>query len=106
MVLARNAHAIALFLDQHDAVAKVTYPGLKYHPQHAIAKRQQHGFGAMITFYCIGGREQSSVILRNVSTLVVKETMMCPYFLFIVPTICFTDFIAQGIRLGGVTWCC
>ena len=63
----RNALAIALFLEDHKAVSKVLYPGLASHPQHAIAKRQQHGFGAMITFYCVGGREQSRVILQNVS---------------------------------------
>ena len=44
--------AIALFLEQHDRVAKVLYPGLPSHPQHELAKKQQHGFGAMITFHC------------------------------------------------------
>jgi cystathionine beta-lyase/cystathionine gamma-synthase len=65
--LVRNAYAIALFLEGHKAVSKVSYPGLPSHPQHEIAKRQQHGFGAMITFYCVGGREQSRVILQKVS---------------------------------------
>lgn len=63
----RNAHAIALFLESHEAVTKVLYPGLPSHPQHEIAKRQQHGFGAMMTFYCIGGRDQSAAVLKNVS---------------------------------------
>ena len=63
----RNAYAIALFLESHEAVTKVLYPGLPSHPQHEIAKRQQHGFGAMITFYCIGGRDQSAAVLQNVS---------------------------------------
>ena len=43
------------------------YPGLKSHPQHDIATRQQNGYGAMITFYCVGGREQSAIVLKNVS---------------------------------------
>lgn len=64
---ARNAMAIALFLEMHDAVTKVLYPGLHSHPQHELAKRQQDGFGAMITFYCIGGCEQSGILLRSVS---------------------------------------
>lgn len=63
----RNAHAIALFLENHKGVTKVVYPGLPSHPQHELAKVQQHGFGAMITFYCVGSREQSSVFLQNVS---------------------------------------
>lgn len=65
---ARNALAIALFLESHAGVKRVVYPGLPSHPQHELAKRQQHGFGAMITFYCQGGREQSAVLLQNVST--------------------------------------
>jgi cystathionine beta-lyase/cystathionine gamma-synthase len=63
---ARNANAIALFLEQHRGVDKVVYPGLPSHPQHELAKRQQHGFGAMITFYCVGGREQSAAVLQSV----------------------------------------
>lgn len=63
----RNAHAIALFLEAHKGVSKVVYPGLQSHPQHDIAKKQQYGFGAMITFYCVGKREQSAVLLKKVS---------------------------------------
>jgi len=63
----RNAHAIALFLESHKGVTKVVYPGLPSHPQYELAKRQQHGFGAMITFYCVGSREQSAIVLRAVS---------------------------------------
>ena len=66
-MLKRNASAIAIFLEGHSAVDRVIYPGLESHPQHELAKRQQHGFGAMITFYCKGGRAQSAVILENVS---------------------------------------
>jgi O-acetylhomoserine/O-acetylserine sulfhydrylase-like pyridoxal-dependent enzyme len=63
----RNAFAIALFLEQHRGVTKTLYPGLPSHPQHELAKQQQHGFGAMITFYCVGGKDQAAVFLKNVS---------------------------------------
>ena len=43
-----NAAAIAWQLDGHPAVARVHFPGLASHPQHALAARQQHGFGAML----------------------------------------------------------
>jgi cystathionine beta-lyase/cystathionine gamma-synthase len=66
--LCSNAYAIALFLESHPAVDRVVYPGLPSHPQHELAKRQQHGFGSMITFYCKGGRDQSAAILQNVRT--------------------------------------
>jgi len=45
-----NARVIAAFLDSNDAVRHVYYPGLSNHPGHALAKRQQLGFGAMISF--------------------------------------------------------
>lgn len=45
-----NASAIAQRLETHPAVAKVNYPGLPSHPQHDLAKRQQQGFGAMVSF--------------------------------------------------------
>lgn len=45
-----NAQAIAEFLDVHNKVSKVYYPGLEDHAGHAIAKAQQEGFGAMISF--------------------------------------------------------
>jgi len=50
-----NAGAVAGFLDRHPAVAKVHYPGLASHLGHAIAARQQRGFGAMLSFELAGG---------------------------------------------------
>lgn len=72
---ARNAHAIALFLESHNAVTKVLYPGLKSHPQHMLAQKQQHGYGAMITFYCVGGREQSACVLQNLRVFTLAESL-------------------------------
>jgi cystathionine gamma-synthase len=46
----RNALAVAQALAAHPAVASVNYPGLPGHPQHELARRQQHGFGAMLSF--------------------------------------------------------
>jgi cystathionine gamma-lyase len=72
---ARNANAIALFLELHEGATRVVYPGLKSHPQHDIASRQQHGYGAMITFYCVGGREQSDIVLRNLRVFALAESL-------------------------------
>lgn len=71
----RNAHAVALFLERHPAVSKVLYPGLKSHPRHELAKRQQHGFGAMVTFYVRGGREESALVLRNLRVFALAESL-------------------------------
>ena len=46
----RNASAVAAFLSDHPSVARVYYPGLADHPHHELAKRQQHGFGGMVSF--------------------------------------------------------
>ena len=50
----QNAIAIANMLESHPKVTKVLYPGLKSHPQYAIAKKQMRGPGAMISFYIKG----------------------------------------------------
>lgn len=67
----RNAYAIALFLEKHEGATKVLYPGLPSHPQHELAKRQQHGYGSMITFYCIGSRKQAAIFLEQVSKMLM-----------------------------------
>lgn len=51
-----SAMQIARFLHQHPQIRHVYYPGLEGHPQHALAKRQQRGFGAMLSFEVQGGR--------------------------------------------------
>jgi len=51
----RSALAIASFLEGHEAVRKVVYPGLAIHPQHAIAERMFDGFGGMLSFEVKGG---------------------------------------------------
>ena len=45
-----NALAIARFLETHEQVEKVLYPGLESHPQHALAKSQMDNFSGMISF--------------------------------------------------------
>jgi methionine-gamma-lyase len=50
-----TALTIAKFLAKHPKVARVHYPGLPAHPDHALAKRQMRGFGAMMSFDMKGG---------------------------------------------------
>jgi cystathionine gamma-synthase/cystathionine gamma-lyase len=51
---ARNAQAVAEFLESHAEVDRVYYPGLPSHPQHALARRQMSGFGGMVSFVLKG----------------------------------------------------
>ncbi len=50
-----NAMEVARFLEKHPKVARVHYPGLKSHPDHALARRQMRGFGGMMAFDLKGG---------------------------------------------------
>jgi O-succinylhomoserine sulfhydrylase len=58
-MLAQSAAALELarWLEKHPKVARVHYPGLESHPQHALAKRQQRAAGAVLSFEVKGGRE-------------------------------------------------
>jgi methionine-gamma-lyase len=50
-----NAMDVAKFLEGHQKVARVHYPGLKSHPDHALARKQMRGFGGMLAFDLKGG---------------------------------------------------
>lgn len=71
----RNAMAVAKFLEKHPKVEKVIYPGLPSHPGHEIAKKQQTGFGGMITILLKGGLEQSRQFLETLKIFAVAESL-------------------------------
>jgi len=52
-----TALAIAHHLERHSAIERVYYPGLVSHPDHAVAARQMHGFGGVVSFVVVGGLE-------------------------------------------------
>jgi len=52
-----QALSLARWLQQHPAVTRVYYSGLEDHPQHALARRQQKGFGAVLGFEVINGQQ-------------------------------------------------
>ncbi len=60
-----NALAIAKFLETHNKVKKVHYPGLESHAQHELAKKQMRGFGGMISFE-VGGADEGRRLVNNV----------------------------------------
>jgi methionine-gamma-lyase len=61
----RNAAEVARFLEGHPGVARVHYPGLASHPQHALAARQMSGFGGMLSFELAGGYEAARDFTRR-----------------------------------------
>ena len=71
----RTASLLATVLDEHDDVARVYYPGLKTHPGHEIAARQQTGFGGMISFEIHGGIEAVRAFVNNLSCFSLAESL-------------------------------
>jgi cystathionine beta-lyase/cystathionine gamma-synthase len=61
---AKNAQAVAEFLEAHEEVDRVYYPGLRSHPQHELAKRQMSGFGGMVSF-TLKGPVQRAIDFAN-----------------------------------------
>ncbi len=72
---AENAMQIATFLEDHSKVESVTYPGLKSHPQHALAKKQMTGFGGMITICVKGGLKESKRFVEKVRVFSLAESL-------------------------------
>ena len=70
-----NAHAVAKFLNQHKNVKKVFYPGLPSHPGHELAKRQQHGFGGMVSFEIKGGLKEANAVIRSTKIFALAESL-------------------------------
>jgi cystathionine beta-lyase len=80
----KNARKLAKFLDKHEAISKVYYPGLKSHPEHQLAKEQMHDFGAMLSFELMHGidamsfMKQLNLIKPSMSLAGVESTMLLP----------------------------
>ncbi len=70
-----NAGALAPWLAAHPQVEKVIYPGLESHPQHALARKQQRGFGGMISFVLKGGLDESRRFLSACQIFTLAESL-------------------------------
>jgi cystathionine gamma-lyase len=70
-----NALELAKWLEKHPAVERVIYPGLKSHPQHALAKRQMHGFGGIVTIEVKGGLKMAKRMLERCELFSLAESL-------------------------------
>ena len=70
-----NAMQLARFLEQHPGVEKVYHPGLETHPQHELAKIQQHGFGGVVSFVVAGGRDAAWRIIDATKLLSITANL-------------------------------
>ncbi|MGL4184460.1 MAG: O-succinylhomoserine sulfhydrylase [Thiotrichaceae bacterium] len=70
-----NAQMLAEWLTQQPAVKQVFYPGLATHPQHALAKRQQSGFGGVVSFEVNGGQEAAWKVIDSTQMLSITANL-------------------------------
>jgi len=70
----RSGRAVAAFLEEHPRVKKVYYPGSVSHPQHALARRQQKGFGGMVAFD-VGSLAAARTVLESVKLCTLAESL-------------------------------
>jgi cystathionine gamma-synthase len=70
-----NAERVATHLDRHAAVRKVYYPGLEHHVGHALAARQQQGFGAMLSFELQGDVAQIEAFVDGLHYFSLAESL-------------------------------
>jgi cystathionine gamma-synthase len=71
----RNATHLAAWLATQPGIAKVHYPGLPDHPDHALAKRQQKGFGAIVTLELEGGTAAVQRFLEGLEYFSLAESL-------------------------------
>jgi cystathionine gamma-lyase len=71
----QNALRIAEWLERRSDVVRVIYPGLKSHPQHALAQRQMDAFGGMVTAVLAGGLERSRRFLESCRIFTLAESL-------------------------------
>ena len=69
-----NGRVVADFLKGHKAVKQVFYPGLAEHPQHELAKRQQSGFGSMISME-LGSLEKANAVAKRLKLGLLAESL-------------------------------
>jgi cystathionine gamma-synthase len=71
----RNAQALAHWLDAQPNVQRVWYPGLAHHPGHEIARRQQRGFGAVVTLELAGGHDAVRAFVDGLACFSLAESL-------------------------------
>src|SRR5258708_8373400 len=74
-VHAENTAAVVQVLNEHAAVRQVYYPGLPGHPGHDLAKKQQSGFGAMLSFELNGGEDAGRAFLDGLQCFTLAESL-------------------------------
>ncbi len=70
-----NALALAQTLEGHPKLERVVYPGLASHPQHALAGRQMHGYGGMVSVWLKGGFDAAKTFMERLQLFACAESL-------------------------------
>jgi methionine-gamma-lyase len=70
-----NAMTVARYLESHPKIARVYYPGLESHPDHALARRQMFDYGGMIAFELKGGLTAGEALMNNVQMMTLAVSL-------------------------------
>ena len=70
-----SANILAHWLEKHDCIEKVIYPGLASHPQHRLAQKQMHAFGGMISMVVKGGLDSAKRFLSRCELFTLAESL-------------------------------
>lgn len=73
----QNAMAIARFLEKHDKVERVYYPGLETNPYHQLAKKQMRDFGGMVSFDIVGGIDAGRKVMDTIEVFTLAVSLGC-----------------------------
>ncbi|MDH3665027.1 MAG: O-succinylhomoserine sulfhydrylase [Alphaproteobacteria bacterium] len=71
----RAALEVARFLEQHDKVESVLYPGLESHPQHALARRQMTAFGNILAFRVGGDQQRAFDVMNRLGLIAISNNL-------------------------------
>jgi O-succinylhomoserine (thiol)-lyase len=100
----RAAMALARMLEDHPRVGTVYYPGLESHPQHELARRQQDGFGGMLSFEVQGGRDVVERVLTTTKLFLMAESLGGVESLISYPdTMSHASMTLEARRAAGIT---
>lgn len=95
----QNALALAHFLEDHDKVELVRYPGLESHPQHELAKRQMNNFSGMLVFRCRDAKALAARMIRQLE--VIHYAVSLGHHRSLIYLMQTEDLVASSYRLGG-----
>lgn len=94
-----NALAIALFLESHNNVEKVIYPGLPSHPQHQLAKLQMDNYSGMISFRCANPKQLAEKMMEKLN--IIHYAVSLGHHRSLIYLMQTSDLVGSSYRLEG-----